>query len=254
MRAACSRPARRPSWWRNAASATLEDAFIAYLAGGGRRAPPPPTPTRSSRRRRRMRRRRDGFSLRRLLAYAIRETLELLARSRAARLRAARHRVPDAGVRLRHQHGCRSSSPSPCSTATRRRRAAPISKRSRLALLRRARADRGDSGAMERRLASGELQARDRNSARLRPRSAPRRARRRSAAWIDGAMPFRAETTRGYVQGVHAHFLAEPGAVSSGACQPQPHRPTIEIRFRYNQDFDSVKAMVPAHDRRCCWR
>src|SRR5207342_565009 len=28
--------------------------------------------------------------------------------------------------------------------------------------------------------------------------------------WIDGAMPFRAETIRGYVQGVHQRYLADP--------------------------------------------
>jgi ribosome-dependent ATPase len=27
-------------------------------------------------------------------------------------------------------------------------------------------------------------------------------------AWVDGAMPFRAETIRGYLQGVHQQFLA----------------------------------------------
>ena len=30
-------------------------------------------------------------------------------------------------------------------------------------------------------------------------------------AWIDGAMPMRAETVRGYVQGMHAGWLAAEG-------------------------------------------
>jgi ribosome-dependent ATPase len=64
------------------------------------------------------------------------------------------------------------------------------------------------------------------------------------AAWIDGAMPFHAESVRGYVDGVHARFLADLAAVST---RVQPIQPaTIEMRFRYNQDFDSVKAMVPS--------
>ena len=64
--------------------------------------------------------------------------------------------------------------------------------------------------------------------------------------WIDGAMPFRAETIRGYLQGVHQQFLADPAirgnAVAAAAVPPA----NIEISYRYNQDFDSVYAMVPA--------
>ncbi len=62
-------------------------------------------------------------------------------------------------------------------------------------------------------------------------------------AWIDGAMPMRAETVRGYVQGMHAHWLADLAArrgydVSSSV--------NIETRFRYNPDVKSLVAMVPA--------
>ncbi len=63
-------------------------------------------------------------------------------------------------------------------------------------------------------------------------------------AWIDGAMPFRAETTRGYLQGVHQQFLADDARAAGRA--PVPALATIETRFRYNQDFSSVFAMVPA--------
>jgi ribosome-dependent ATPase len=54
-------------------------------------------------------------------------------------------------------------------------------------------------------------------------------------------MPFRAETVRGYLQGLHRHYLADP---ARGADQAQPPA-TLEVRFRYNQDFRSVYAMVP---------
>ncbi|MFL5256052.1 MAG: ribosome-associated ATPase/putative transporter RbbA, partial [Rhodopila sp.] len=63
-------------------------------------------------------------------------------------------------------------------------------------------------------------------------------------AWIDGAMPFRAETTRGYLQGVHARFLQDLAA-SRGQETTLPA--TIETRFRYNQSFESINALMPAN-------
>jgi len=63
--------------------------------------------------------------------------------------------------------------------------------------------------------------------------------------WIDGAMPFRAETIRGYIQGVHQHVLAEL-AEQANAGKTATAVATIETRFRYNQDFKSVYAMVPS--------
>ena len=63
------------------------------------------------------------------------------------------------------------------------------------------------------------------------------------AVWLDGAQPFRAETSRGYAEGVHQDFLAELARRSGHSMPPPPM--TIETRFRYNQDFKSVFAMVP---------
>jgi ribosome-dependent ATPase len=64
------------------------------------------------------------------------------------------------------------------------------------------------------------------------------------SAWVDGAMPFRAETIRGYLQGMHQLYLADPVVKTT---QPQAAAPVnIEVRFKYNQDFDSVYAMVPS--------
>jgi ribosome-dependent ATPase len=48
----------------------------------------------------------------------------------------------------------------------------------------------------------------------------------------------------GYVQGVHAQFLSDLAAIfASNQTSPLA---SIETRFRYNQDFDSVQAMVPS--------
>ncbi|WKE64388.1 ribosome-associated ATPase/putative transporter RbbA [Gallaecimonas kandeliae] len=58
------------------------------------------------------------------------------------------------------------------------------------------------------------------------------------AAWLDGAMPFRGETARGYVLGVHQQFLADRQLAG-------PNPVDLELRFRYNQAFKSVNAMVP---------
>jgi len=63
-------------------------------------------------------------------------------------------------------------------------------------------------------------------------------------AWVDGAMPFRADTIRGYLQAMHQLYLTDP-AVKTTA--PQPHSlARIQLRFKYNQDFESIYAMVPS--------
>jgi ribosome-dependent ATPase len=64
------------------------------------------------------------------------------------------------------------------------------------------------------------------------------------SAWVDGAMPFRAETIRGYLQGMHQLYLNDPAVKTTIAAVSPPA--DIEIRFKYNQDFDSIYAMVPS--------
>jgi ribosome-dependent ATPase len=63
------------------------------------------------------------------------------------------------------------------------------------------------------------------------------------AVWLDGAFPFRAETSRGYAEGVHQAFLREVARPARAPSAPPPAG--VEIRFRYNQDFKSVYAIVP---------
>jgi len=64
------------------------------------------------------------------------------------------------------------------------------------------------------------------------------------SAWIDGAMPFRAETIRGYLQGMHQLYLSDPVIKTTRPLAALPA--DIKVRFKYNQDFDSIYAMVPS--------
>ena len=63
--------------------------------------------------------------------------------------------------------------------------------------------------------------------------------------WVDGAMPSRAETVKGYVQAMHQSWLQDvasrqPMPVAQGGLM------TIETRYRYNPDVKSLPAIVPA--------
>jgi len=62
--------------------------------------------------------------------------------------------------------------------------------------------------------------------------------------WVDGAMPFRGETIRGYVQGLHLQYVSDLILTATGTAAVQAA--TLEARYRYNQDFKSIYAMVPA--------
>ncbi|MEM9441094.1 MAG: ABC transporter permease, partial [Pseudomonadota bacterium] len=64
-------------------------------------------------------------------------------------------------------------------------------------------------------------------------------------AWIDGAMPFRAETIEGYIQGLHHGYLADLTRRNHGEVT-DISAVTIESRYRYNQAFASIYAMVPS--------
>ena len=67
--------------------------------------------------------------------------------------------------------------------------------------------------------------------------------------WIDGAMPFRGETTKGYVSGLALRYAQDLVVERLG---PNPVSNVyvggvnIENRFRYNQAFKSVFSMVPS--------
>ena len=101
-----------------------------------------------------------------------------------------------------------------------------------------------DYDELDRRMRSGELSLAleiPPNFARDLERGDPVRI----GAWIDGAMPSRAENVLGYVQAMHQGWLLErvrrhtTGHTPAGLI-------SIETRFRYNPDVKSLPAIVPA--------
>ena len=63
--------------------------------------------------------------------------------------------------------------------------------------------------------------------------------------WIDGAMPFRAETIKGYISGTYYAYLTDLSLRTYGVV-PNLVPANIASRYRYNQDFKSIEAMAPA--------
>ena len=63
--------------------------------------------------------------------------------------------------------------------------------------------------------------------------------------WLDGAMPSRAETALGYLEGVHQGFLDDYFR-DHPELKPPDLPARIETRFRYNPELRSVYAIVPS--------
>ncbi|MEN9657767.1 MAG: hypothetical protein RL571_1232 [Pseudomonadota bacterium] len=61
--------------------------------------------------------------------------------------------------------------------------------------------------------------------------------------WIDGAMPMRAETVKGYVQALHLSTLSDWALSVTG--QAPKGLSDVQVRFRYNPELRSLVAMVP---------
>jgi ribosome-dependent ATPase len=96
-------------------------------------------------------------------------------------------------------------------------------------------------GALDRRMRAGELAL----AIEIPPgfgRAVERGRPAQVAAWIDGAMPMRAETVQGYVQGMHQDWLERRDPAGA----PPRAAAAVETRFRYNPDVRSLPAMVPA--------
>lgn len=58
-------------------------------------------------------------------------------------------------------------------------------------------------------------------------------------------MPMRADTVRGYVQGMHIHWLTDQLRQVYGD-EAVAGSYSLEMRYRYNPDVESLAAMVPA--------
>ena len=97
---------------------------------------------------------------------------------------------------------------------------------------------------MDRRLASGEITV----AIEIPPgfgKAVLRGEQPEVFARIDGAMPFRAETIEGYIQGLHHSYVTDLSLRTHGEA-PDFSAATIEQRYRYNQAFASIYAMVPS--------
>jgi ribosome-dependent ATPase len=224
---------------------TLEEAFISFLQeqrGGESEVPQeafaatPPRPAAQSMA-------ASPFSLGRLFAYAIRESLELLRdpiRLSFALIGSAllmlifgfgistdvdnlsfavldRDQTPESRAYIQEFTGSRYFTEKP-----------PLS----------------DYADLDRRLREGSIKA----ALEIPPKFGHDIKRGRPVwvgAWIDGSMPFRAETIRGYFQGTHQKFVSDLEAISQVEAALQPGV-KIETRFLYNQDFESIYAMVPS--------
>ena len=229
---------------RQRGAATLEEAFVACLeeaAAGGAvpdAAPEPVAPPPAAA----PQQRRLGFSPRRLWAYALRESMELMRDPvrlgfalagtvllmlvfgygitfDVENLRYAaldNDRTPESRAYLEDFAGSRYFLTQP-----------PLSRPEEI----------------DRRLQSGEISF----AVEIPPgfgRDLLQGRQPEVAAWIDGAMPFRAETIKGYVSGVHQRHLEElarRGVLDAAAAQPAG----IQPRYLYNQNFESIYAMVP---------
>ena len=232
-------------------AATLEEAFIDYLeeASGERvatglrpqrvREPvtQPTSPPSSE-----GRRRSAAFSLTRLLAYARREAMEILRDP----VRQAFSLFGTAILMLAFGYGI-TSDVEDITFAVLDRDQTPASRSYAESISSsryfEERAPISDATEMDRRMISGELSLAveipsgfGKDIVRGNPTEV--------AAWLDGANPSRAETAMGYVEGLHKHYLSELHSQSGEATTALPAE--IETRFRYNQSFESINAMVPA--------
>jgi ribosome-dependent ATPase len=226
-------------------AATLEDAFISYLEEATRQhsaetAPTPPVriddvaqPTSTH----------SQFSLQRLLAYTIREALELMRDP----IRLGFSLLGTTLLMLVFGFGV-STDVNNLSFSVLDQDQSPES-RAYLEEL------RGSTYFVEKALILNEadlisrLKSGDIKAAIEIPPNFGLDIKRGRPAWVsalvDGAMPFRAETIRGYLQAMHQLYLADP-AINTTALVAPPAS-DIEIRFKYNQDFDSIYAMVPSN-------
>jgi ribosome-dependent ATPase len=218
--------------------ATLEDAFISYIeeANGAQVLSEIDPPSREK-----TAPRPAPFSLRRLFAYSIREALELLRDP----IRLGFALVGTAFLMLIFGAGISTDVDNLSFAAFDRDHS--LESRTFLEELRGSpyfieKTPITSDADMARRLVAGDIRA----AIEIPPgfgRDLRKGVPVAIGAWIDGSMPFRAETIRGYLEGVGQQYLGDI-ARAAGKTAPAPLA-DYAIRFRYNQDFESIYAMVP---------
>lgn len=63
------------------------------------------------------------------------------------------------------------------------------------------------------------------------------------SVWVDGSMPYRAETIKGYIQGFHLSYLSELSIRQLGIKASPSYQ--LVSRYRYNPQVESLISMVP---------
>ncbi len=229
-------------------AATLEEAFIAHLedAGAGiapeaaapAEAPAPPAPARRGEDRP-----RPWFDPRRMFSYARRESLELGRDP----IRATLALVGSVILLFVMGYGI-SMDVEDLTFAVLDRDQTAASRDYALNIAGSRyfieRAPITDYAELDRRMRAGELSL----AIEIPPgfgRDLARGGPAQIGAWIDGAMPQRGETVRGYVQGMHALWLEGRASRLPAGASARP-LVTIETRYRYNPDVKSLVAIVPA--------
>jgi ribosome-dependent ATPase len=223
---------------RTAGAASLEGAFISHLEQASPQAADPDPPVARAQREPAP---AKAFSLGRIWAYAVREATEI----RRDPIRLAFALLGPILLLVVFGYGISfdvenlsfaaldyDNSPESRAYLEHYRSSRYFSERTRLR----------DAADMEQRLRAGRV----RLAIEIGPgfgRELRRGGRAEVAVWLDGALPYRAETSRGYVEGVHQRFLQEMARSAGQAPAQLPVQ--IDTRFRYNQDFKSVFAMVP---------
>jgi len=221
-------------------AATLEDAFIACLEAAGddplaAADPPPGAPNNN-------RRTVDGLSARRLLAYSRRETMGLMRDP----IRLSFALLGTALLMLVFGYGITfdvegmtyavlDRDQTPQSRTYLEGLAGSLYFLDRPAII--------NQADMDRRLVANDIAL----AIEIPPDFGKELLQGRQpeiGALIDGAMPFRAETIRGYVEGIHQHYLRELSRRETGG-SPDASLASIVPRHRYNQAFKSIYAMVP---------
>ena len=229
-------------------SPSLEDAFISYLAEAARikvgEKVPPPAQEQASSPAAEPQHRTHRFDPGRLWAYARRETMELLRdpiRLTFALLGPLILMIAFGyGISLDVEHlrfGAFDQDRTPESRALIEAfTSSPRYFDERPAI--------GTSEELDRRFRSGDLQVAVEIPSGFGRDLANRRAPE-VGVWVDGSMPFRGETTKGYVTGLATEYAQELIA-QRAASSHVASAVNFETRFRYNQAFKSVYAIVPS--------